>query len=182
MAAACRILAADLEDPIDGPRLRAPPLETVLRSEPAVLTPADTGELLTLQRAAFATEAQLYGDPWLPALVQTFVELRAELTTGRALGLRIGGRLVGAVRTREDAGVLHVNRLTVAPDLQGVGIGSRLLLAAEDGATASVAVLFTGHRSAGNLRLYERHGYVEQRREPAHAGLTLVHLSKLLRG
>jgi ribosomal protein S18 acetylase RimI-like enzyme len=114
--------------------------------------------------------------------VQTLAELRAEMATGRALGLRIDGRLVGAVRTREDAGVLHVNRLTVAPDVQGAGIGSRLLLGAEEGASASVAVLFTGHRSAGNLRLYERHGYVEQRREPVHEGLTLVHLSKPLRG
>jgi hypothetical protein len=73
--------------------------------------------------------------------VQTLAELRAELVTGRALGLRIDGRLVGAVRTREEAGVLHVNRLTVAPDLQGAEIGSRLLHAAEDGASAPVAEL-----------------------------------------
>jgi GNAT superfamily N-acetyltransferase len=157
-------------------------VETLVRAEPAVLSPADAGELLTLQRAAFATEAQVYGDPWLPALVQTLAELRVEMTSGRALGLRLVGRLVAAVRTREDAGVLHVNRLTVAPDMQGAGIGSRLLLAAEDGASASVAALFTGHRSAGNLRLYERHGYVEQRREPVHEALTLVHLTKTLRG
>jgi GNAT superfamily N-acetyltransferase len=114
--------------------------------------------------------------------VQTLAELRAELVTGRALGLRIDGRLVGAVRTREEAGVLHVNRLTVAPDLQGAEIGSRLLHAAEDGASAPVAELFTGHRSAGNLRLYERHGYVERYRERVHEELTLVHLSKPLRG
>ena len=30
------------------------------------LSPADAGELLTLQRAAYATEAQIYGDPFLP--------------------------------------------------------------------------------------------------------------------
>ena len=29
--------------------------------------PRDGGEALTLQRAAFVTEAQLYGSPWLPA-------------------------------------------------------------------------------------------------------------------
>ncbi len=43
------------------------------------------------------------------------------------------------------------------------------------------ASLFTGHRSAGNLRLYARAGYVEQRREPVDEGLTLVHVAKSLR-
>ena len=81
-----------------------------------LLTPDDCGEVLTLQRAPYVTEAQVYGDPWLPALVQTAEELRAELATGRALGVRIAGRLVGAVRTREDGHLLHVNRLTVTPD------------------------------------------------------------------
>ena len=41
------------------------------------------GELLTLQRAAYATEAQLYGDPNLPALVQSLDELRDELDVSR---------------------------------------------------------------------------------------------------
>lgn len=39
----------------------------------------DAGELLTLQRAAFVTEAQVYGDPRLPALTETLDELRAAL-------------------------------------------------------------------------------------------------------
>jgi ribosomal protein S18 acetylase RimI-like enzyme len=149
--------------------------------ELVTLGPADAGEVLTLQRAAYVTEAQLYGDPWLPALAQTLPELQAELSTGRALGLRAGPRLVGAVRTRLDDGVLQVNRLTVAPDLQRLGLGSRLLRAAEDGVDADAATLFTGHLSEANLRLYGRHGYVEQRREPVHDGLTLVHPVKDLR-
>lgn len=37
----------------------------------APLTPEDGGELLTLSRAPLVTEAQLYGDPRLPALVET---------------------------------------------------------------------------------------------------------------
>lgn len=32
------------------------------------LSSSDAGEVLTLQRAAFASEAQLYGGPFLPAL------------------------------------------------------------------------------------------------------------------
>jgi ribosomal protein S18 acetylase RimI-like enzyme len=141
---------------------------------------SDAGEVLTLQRAAYVTEAQLYDDLRLPALVQTLDELRAELGVSRGLGVRLGSRLVGAVRTREDGGRVHVNRLTVAPDLQGRGLGSRLLDAAETGTGAAEAALFTGHLSLANLRLYERRGYVEQRREDVHPGLTLVHLTKRL--
>jgi hypothetical protein len=40
------------------------------------------------------------------------------------------------------------------------------------------AALFTGHRSAGNLRLYLRAGYTEQRRQPVDDVLTFVHLRK----
>ncbi len=151
---------------------------------PVVIAPAgpvDAGELLTLQRAAFVTEAQLYDDPRLPALTETLEELRAAL--GLALTAREGARLVGAVRARVADGVLHVARLVVAPDQQGRGIGSALLAAVERaaGPQARTAVLFTGARSSGNLRLYRRAGYVEQRREPVDALLTLVHLARSLR-
>jgi len=38
--------------------------------------------------------------------------------------------------------------------------------------------LFTGERSAGNLRLYAQLGYTETARQPTAAGYSLVHLSK----
>ena len=144
--------------------------------------PEDAGELLTLQRAAFVTEAQLYGDPRLPALVETLPELLAAVSGGPALVARTGSRVVGSVRARAAAGVLQVGRLVVAPDQQGRGIGAALLAAVERAAGPHVhtAALFTGHRSAGNLRLYARAGYVEQRRERVDAELTLVHLAKPL--
>ena len=144
--------------------------------------PQDGGEVLTLQRAAFVTEAQLYGSPWLPALTETLAELQAAVTGGPALTARLGTRLVGAVRSRVAGGVLHVGRLVVAPDLQGQGIGGRLLAAVEQagGPGVRTAALFTGHRSEGNLRLYARAGYVEQRRERVDDAVTLVHMAKRL--
>lgn len=141
----------------------------------------DTGELLTLQRAAYVTEAQLYGDTRLPALTQTLEDLGAELAQGVALrATNAAGRMVGAVRARSEAHVLHIGRLVVAPDWQGRGLGSALLQAVEDEAPAGTSgyALFTGHLSAANLRLYERRGYREVRREELHAGVTLVHLYK----
>jgi GNAT superfamily N-acetyltransferase len=145
------------------------------------LPPGAAGELLTLQRAAYVTEAQLYDDVRLPPLVQTLDELVGELATSTCLAAVAGTRLVGAVRSRERDGVLHVGRLVVAPDRQGQGIGTRLLLAAEQATALPRATLFTGARSSANLRLYRRHGYVESARDQVRPGLELVHLTKELR-
>jgi hypothetical protein len=50
------------------------PCEPLLR-----LDADDAGELLTLQRAAYVTEAQAHNDLALPPLTQSLAELRAEL-------------------------------------------------------------------------------------------------------
>jgi GNAT superfamily N-acetyltransferase len=142
----------------------------------------DAGELLTLQRAAHATEARIYRDPELPALTQTLHELQAELASATALKATVGHRIVGAVRAHVEGTVLHVGRLTVAPDWQGLGIGSRLLTAVESyhGDHVDTAELFTGHLSEANLTMYTRRGYLEQRREQLRPGVILVHLAKPL--
>lgn len=147
--------------------------ETAPRVVP--LTAADAGEVLTLQRAAFVAEAQLYDDPFLPPLTETLEELRADLA-GPALGLRDGTRLIGTVRWRLEGAVARIGRLAIAPDRQGEGWGAVLLRAAERASGASSFELFTGHLSEGNLRLYERQGYVEVRRQRISDAVELVHL------
>lgn len=150
------------------------------------LTKADAGELLTLQRAAYATEAQAHGDPHLPPLVESLADVRRALAdpTTTSLGNRDDGRLVAAVRTimAPDGLSLELGRLAVAPDRQGEGLGSRLLAVVEGSAPASVAEirLFTGEHSPANLRLYGRCGYEETGREPTSAGYSVVHLVKRL--
>ena len=145
-------------------------------------SPDDVGEILTLQRAAYVTEARLYADAELPALVQTEAELAAELAGCTVLTATRDRRIVGAVRGRAVDGVLHVGRLTVAPDQQGRGIGTALLTAVEEAAGPEVrrAALFTGHLSTANLRLYGRLGYREERRERLSPRVELVHLGKPL--
>jgi GNAT superfamily N-acetyltransferase len=147
------------------------------------VAPEDAGELLTLQPAAYATEARLYGDSELPALTQTLFELQDELASVTALKAVAGHRIVGPARAHVDAAVLHVGRLTVAPDWQGRGIGSRLLAAVEAHHEGEVdaAALFTGHLSTANLAMYRRRGYLERRREDLRPGVVLVHLTKPLR-
>lgn len=143
----------------------------------------DAGEILTVQRAAYVAEAQLYGDPFIPPLVESFEQLRKVLA-GDAVVLKalLGPRLVGAVRAQFSERTCLIGRLVVVPDLQGQGIGRRLMHALEDEVAGRVdsIVLFTGHLSDGNLRLYRRMGYSETHRERVAAHLTLVHMRKPL--
>jgi ribosomal protein S18 acetylase RimI-like enzyme len=146
------------------------------------LTGDDAGEILTLQRAAYVTEAQVYGDPMLPPLIQTLDELRAEMADPQcaAWGIRESHRLVASVRVHLiGEATAEVGRLVVAPDSQSNGLGTALLLAAEEHLPDEVTTvrLFTGNRSHGNLRLYKRLGYQETARTPA-GSYELVYLSK----
>ncbi|POM23923.1 putative acetyltransferase [Actinomadura rubteroloni] len=152
--------------------------------EIAVADPADAGEILTVQRAAYVTEAQLYGDPFIAPLVESLDQMRRAVADADAVVLKAvsGGRIVGAVRGRVAGSTCLVGRLVVAPDAQGRGTG-RALLAALEAAVAGRAdacVLFTGHLSDANLRLYRRTGYAETHRERVADHLTLVHLRKPL--
>ena len=122
----------------------------------------DAGEVLTIQRAAFAGEALIYGDPDMPPLTQTLDELRAELVENLGCVAVTDVRLVGAVRARLAGELLLIGRLAIAPDQLGEGLGTLLLAAVEDRgreAGATEAELFTGGLSEANQRLYEREGY-----------------------
>ena len=154
--------------------------------EPRVLGAEHAGEVLTLQRAAYVTEAQAHRDVDLPPLWQSLSELTAELSDPEVLaaGWRDeDGRLVAVVRVRVRRSaptVADIGRLTVVPDRQGQRLGSSLLTAVERQLPASVTELrlFTGERSEGNLRLYELLGYRETHREATPAGYSLVHFTK----
>ena len=160
------------------------PSEPVSPGEPVRLWPDDAGEVLTLQRAAYVTEAQAHGDLAMPPLTQTLDQLRAELADPAvtAWGIHENGRLVASVRVRlAEPDVAEVGRLVVAPDRQGHGLGSGLLRAAEARLPRRVSLvrLFTGEHSHANLRLYRRLGYRETGRTCA-GDYELVHLAKPL--
>lgn len=142
------------------------------------ITVADAGEVLTLQRAAFVSEALIYGSAEMPPLTQTLEEVRAELADCVGWVARAGGRLVGAIRGQQADDVLLIGRIAIAPDMQGEGIGRMLLEHAEQQSGASWAELFTGSLSEANLRLYERCGYVESERVPQDDGTEQVFLRK----
>ena len=138
-------------------------------------TASDAGEILTVQRAAYVTEAQLNDNHWIPPLTETLDDIRAAIAEQTVVCAVLGPRLVGAVRAHADGTVWRIGRLAVAPDLQGTGLGTGLLAAIEALATSGIDTfaLFTGPESLPNVGLYERRGY--------HRVLTddgLIHLVK----
>lgn len=141
------------------------------------------GELLTVRRAAFVSEAQLYDDPNIPPLTQTLEELRADLANPEVvtLGAWIGHRLVGSIRVGVEGTKATLGRLAVVPDLQGKGIGTQLLLAVPGHLRpdTSEVWVFTGQDSLQNLAMYAKHGY-EHQYDQAAGDLTYAYLRKIL--
>ncbi|MFI9836986.1 GNAT family N-acetyltransferase [Nonomuraea sp. NPDC051941] len=140
-------------------------------------TTADAGEILTLQRAAYVSEAQLYGDPYIPPLIESLEQVRKVIEGAVVLKALDAGRVIGAVRGQVSGTTCLVGRLVVAPDRQGRGIGTALLTALHEAVPEAEAFdLFTGHLSGVNLKLYRRLGYRETSRERMDDHLTLIHL------
>lgn len=149
----------------------------------ALLDTDSAGELLTLRRAAFVTEAQVYGDPNIPPLTQTLEELIADVQRDDVvtLGAWLGHRLVGSVRVELEDGKATLGRLAVAPDLQGQGIGTQMMFAVLPHLPEETTEIwvFTGKDSKQNLAMYQKNGY-EHQHEQVAGDLTYAYLRKIL--
>ncbi len=148
--------------------------------EGLVITPAqpsDAGELLTVQRAAFLSEARLNGTLELPPLTETLDELTASIENETVLVARLRGRLVAAVRgAPEPEQRWYIGRLVVAPDLQRQGIGSLMMDWIEGIAPPETTAfrLIAGAGSIPTQGFYRRRGYVEVEPTTDSAGVPVV--------
>ncbi|MFC8598035.1 MULTISPECIES: GNAT family N-acetyltransferase [unclassified Isoptericola] len=144
---------------------------------------AHAGELLTLRRAAFVSEAQLYDDPHIPPLTQTLHDLREDMARDDVVtvGAWEGHRLVGSLRLEIEGERATIGRLAVAPDQQAKGIGTSLMFAILQFLPSEVTEVwaFTGKDSKRNLAMYTKHGYEEQY-DRAAGKLTLTYLRRVL--
>ncbi len=150
----------------------------------SIATEADAERILKLQYLCYQSEAELYGDWAIEPLTQSLDSLRDELKDRHVLVARLGDEVVGSVRGWVDAdGVGRIGRLCVHPRMQRHGLGTRLVRGmeqrlAEGERPVSAYRLFTGDRSLGNLRLYERLGYRRTGVEEVSTGLSFIGMEK----
>jgi ribosomal protein S18 acetylase RimI-like enzyme len=139
----------------------------------------DAEQILKLQYLCFQSEGALYDDYTIPPLTQTLASLLAEYDTHLLLSARRGDEVVGSIRGQLIEGTCHVGRLMVHPRLQRQGLGERLVRALEGHFGAAERFeIFTGDRSAGNIRLYRRLGYIPFREATLRGEVHLVYLAK----
>ncbi|MDO5696728.1 MAG: tRNA (guanosine(37)-N1)-methyltransferase TrmD [Dermatophilus congolensis] len=158
---------------------------------PEVATAADVPELFTMKRACWLNEAWLNDDLYIPPLMETIDELRADMAVWHTWVVREpeSRRLVASGRARlvagpgdSDPSTWEVGRLMVAPDLEGKGIGRAILefVLAQAPAEAQRAWLVTGGNSTRNQKIYRKAGF-RPSTGPQLEGHDVVYMAKRLR-
>ncbi|KJK49363.1 hypothetical protein UK23_14340 [Lentzea aerocolonigenes] len=129
-------------------------------------------ELWTVQRLAYAVEAELIGFDGIPPLHESLEELRNCGETFQGLYDEEG--LAGAVSYQLDGSTVDICRLVVHPRAHRKGIASKLLDALPEGSQT----VSTGTKNEPALRLYRKRGFAETGQELIAPGVTITHLAK----
>ncbi len=140
--------------------------------------PPDAGAVRDLVRAAYAKWVPVIGREPLPMTADYARAVREH----RIDILSVDGTPLALIETVLHPDHLWIENIAVSPDSQRRGLGRRLLAHAEGLARAAGRAelrLLTNAAFETNVALYERVGYVVDRREPFQGGTT-VHMSKRL--
>jgi len=139
---------------------------------------ADVAAVNALQHAAYARNRTILGLEPLPLTVD-YATIVADYEVWL---LEQGETLEGVLILEPRPDDLLVWSVAVAPEMQGRGIGNRLLRLADGRARElgrRTIRLYTGDKLAGNIAWYERHGFVRERVEVL-GERRLVHMMKPL--
>jgi ech hydrogenase subunit C len=142
---------------------------------------SDAPEILALQKTAYQSEAEIYGDDSLPALQQTLEELQKDFERPEQVFIKtvVNGKIIGSVRGHTVSDTACISRVIVHPYFRGRGIGRRLVEEIEK--TFPNAKRFevkTGHKSERNLFQFRAQGYQEFKTEPFTPAITWIYLQK----
>ena len=131
-------------------------------------------ELWTVQRLAYAVEAEIIGFDGIPPLHESLEELKACGET--FLGLYDEEGLAGAVSYQLDGSTVDICRLVVHPRAHRRGIATKLLDALPDGPQT----VSTGSKNEPALGLYRKRGFVEVDTREVGPGVTITDLVRNL--
>lgn len=156
-------------------------METNIRIVEASFT--DLKDILTLQKKAYLSEADIYEDYSIPPLHQTLDLIQKEFENTRFLkALNTENQIIGSIRLTIKDNVGYIGKLIVDEAYRNIGLGRKLLNALEQMYATKVSrfELFTGHKSERNLHIYLTSGFKEIKRQVVNNNLTLVFLEKVL--
>lgn len=120
----------------------------------------DLQEIFNLQHLAYKNEAKLLNKSNISPLKQTLQEIEQEFEKGLFLkAVDDNDAIAGAVYAYSENDTLYIGKLIVRPDLQGQGIGTKLLEEIERICPHLRCETFTSSKSERNIRLFERLGY-----------------------
>ena len=140
----------------------------------------DLEDILTLQKIAYESEADIHDDYSIPPLHQTMNDITNEFQSHIFLKVIDQNKIVGSVRANEKNGTCYIGKLIVNPAYHNRGIGTKLLTEIEKRfKDIKRFELFTGYKSKKNLYIYYKIGYKEFRRENISDKLTLIFLEKI---
>ena len=141
---------------------------------------SDAEEILSLQKLAYRSEAEIYDDFSIPPLLQTLEEIRKDFENQVLLKATFDGKIIGSVRAFVREGTCYIGRLIVHPDFQNQGIGTELMRRIEETfKEARRFELFTGHKSEKNLHLYQKLGYQIFKTVKVNERLNIAFLEKI---
>ena len=141
----------------------------------------DIRELFDLQLRAFESEAEKIGSRNVPALMESLEENRADFRNWTVLVKRNdAGRIIGAVRFREESDHIEIGRVMVAQEYRNRGVAIGLMTAVEELTQAKTFELYTCTKSYININLYEKLGYRIYKEEQGDRDLSFAYMRKTI--
>lgn len=153
--------------------------DLILKMKTEHASKEDLKEILSLQKLAYQSEAEIYNDFTIPPLIQTLDEIKQDFSFQIFLKILVKNKIIGSVRAYKENDTCFIGKLIVHPDFQNQGIGTELLNEIEARFDdVKRYELFTGHKSEKNLYLYQKLGFQQFKTEKIHENLHMIYLEK----
>ena len=142
----------------------------------------DAAAILALQKLAYQNTARLYDGPVISPMTQTLENLAADFERTIFLKMQTPQQqIVGSVRGFQVGSTVFVERLIVDPSYQRRGIASALVQQFEAHFTdAQRFELYAGEKNEQAVRLCQKLGYRELKRERMNNRRTHIFMEKLV--